>query len=276
MGQNALVCDELLGDRFSAKADCETSLQQRVADYDDLLALLSCAQGVGGFWGGEEHVNIWAQCIEDITNVYEDNKDRSGRNQLLELRMYASLFLLYSAGLGAFANNRFATLHVLLQGMERFRLERRQSLATEAFKWKTDARQLWNEGVLGGVDRFTPVSEHLENSTFRTLRGIVSLHQTRFVTTFDRFEYFVGLVQCFGTGSEESLQYPRCPMGSFLWRCRLSEDDPGAFFLTDAATKGEKWPPFQAGLFKGEYAVLAEVIRTYEHHANLRRGHLHM
>jgi len=74
------VCSELRGERFTIRGDCsEDIVRQRIADYEQLLDPIASALAVGCFWGGKQHCKLWSQCIEDITNVYEEghvNTDR--------------------------------------------------------------------------------------------------------------------------------------------------------------------------------------------------------
>jgi hypothetical protein len=278
MGQVQLMRDEFLSDRFPATAPgrLQDHMRERVKQYEECLEPLLSAVATGCYWGDETHWGLWKQCIETSANCYEDVgvAARSGKRGLLDLRMYPALLLLYSSSLGAFLNERFATLRFLRNNLEYVELGNRRDLVEELFYWNGEQISTWNEMIIGGDSRdVTPITDRISDVCFDAVRHLVPLRST-FDVQFDRLEYFIGLMHCaknLHQGPEETA----APTGTFLWR-RAQEPEFGAYFVKQAEERGGSWPPFQAGLFEKSGSILARVVEVLDSYVNMERSRRHV
>jgi hypothetical protein len=258
------VCEELASDKFSLQVSPnEETVKNRVRLYDETLEPLRAGLSAGCYWGGDSEVNLWTQCIESVANTHAD-KLLAGSTLFIGMLVYPALTLLYAAAIGAFLNERFNVLWPLLRKLEYMENRRHRSLATEAYHWKAEVRDNWNHVFFGKERRYTPVSDHLLEITKRAVGGLVPV-SSRFQEHFDRFEYFLGLVECYGTGavvSNPDLAW--APVGSFIWRSVHEESGQGQRYLNEISVAEETWPPLAAGFFGRTASGARAAVTAYE------------
>jgi tRNA A-37 threonylcarbamoyl transferase component Bud32 len=275
MGQVQLMRDEFLGDRFhvTAPGNVREQMCERVKQYEEFLAPLLSAVATGSYWGDESHWGLWKQCIETAANCYEDTQSHAGNKGLIDLRQYPPLLLLYAASLGAFLNDRFATLRFLRHNLEYFHMERQSDLVEELIYWNGEQISTWNDVILGDGRNYTPISDHLSEVCFDVTRHLVPLRAT-FDVQFDRLEYFVGLMVC-GKRPDVDAKHTFAPTGTFLWR-RAQEPEFGSYFVKQAEDRGRSWPPFQAGLFDKDPSILGRAVEVFDAYVDNERSRRHM
>ncbi|PHS05978.1 MAG: hypothetical protein COA78_14835 [Blastopirellula sp.] len=271
--QVKLVCDELISDRFWVQGKLgDDTIRQRVEDMEETIGPLLPALAAGAYWGNDSHTQLWRECIESVANVYEETKNWGGNVALLELRSYPPLIMLYSMGIGAYWNNQYNTLRVLLRECKLQRQDRVRPLSGELYHWKVNNKDLWNKRVLKDGRRFTPISDQLLDITQASMSDL-TFNQGNFERRFDQFEYLLGVIEAYGEGATkvESTWNTTSwgPIGSFIWRQGTrgeSVESLGENLINDVADypiSVVSRSILDSGLFQGSKDELKNAVTNY-------------
>jgi hypothetical protein len=183
------------------------------------------------------------------------------------LRFYPMIILLYAAGMGAVANDRYMTLRRLLENCRYYAHgTERMSLPTEIWHWKAESSDIWNKHILG-KNFITPLSDHLHEILREPLKPLCH-QQSRYNDVFDRFEYFSAL--------HEFQQTKWGPVGSFLWRGRRGGTSIIQVIVDEFSSGGVEWPPIATGLLKNGRAGVEKTMAGFAEHLERVRNQYHV
>ncbi len=233
----------------------------RVQRYEGLTEVLRALLTTGGYWGEPAHESHWVTCLDRVANIPETG----GYDPWLALRRYPALLALYAVGLGAVAQGRYRTLAALA---ERVQVRREGGRNFEPLVVAVSTARVFEPPVVERLypehRRIAPVSWHLffTEGLWQVLRNEVP-DDVRFIETFDRFEYLLGLIH---TDWMQRLgRNPWGPVGCFVWRNSSLNDLPRVAQQVEAEVAEAQfgWPPLTAGLFGGELARLQDAMGHY-------------
>jgi hypothetical protein len=243
-----------------------TEIQQRVTRYNALTETLRSILITGCYWGDMMQIPTWVACLERVANA---NDPMSGLTYLVDLRRYPALVLFYAAGLGAVAAGRYDTLAALLtKPRVRDAHYERQPICLEvcpARVMETDIGRL----LPRMKSRYTPVSDHLFALLYDSMREYKPAKDD-YERTFDRFEYFLGLVHADIARRVYDNNKLIGPVGCFAWRGRHLPAQTGIRkeVQEELDATGENWPPLKAGLFGGSFEKAKEVKTKFDAHVD--------
>lgn len=239
---------ELNENAFSAQTPLHPAeIKQRIDKYDALSETLLSVIVTGCYWGGQQHMKLWVDCLERIANP---TGSRSGVVYLLNLRRYPALLFLYGAGLAAVASGNYQTIaSILTQPKVKNDNGKEATICTEIFPHGVMEKSIAHQ--LPGLDRrHTPVSDYL----FDKLRVVLQEYIPRdddYQEKFDRFEYLLGLVHADLTHHETQNGWWG-PVGCFKWRHSYNPESGIIYKIgKELEAEGANWAPLKAGLFGG-------------------------
>ena len=245
--------------------DVSKELLRRVTLYEGLAEPLQTLLVTGCYWGTPTHNAAWVRCIEQVAVLPKHN----GSYGVLwrDLQRYPATLLLYTGGLATLAANHYDALAALLVQpsiLDNNSFEQRPAVLTLAAHTvlSQDHGQL-----LPNMERhYTPTSDRLFPIVRTLLHELVPDDQ-QFTILFDRFEYLFGLIHA--DVQQQITNHFWGPSGQFGWRYRHTTDKgPSAIIATEIEAAGQKWPPLQAGLFRGDLARLQEVKAAFDERFN--------
>jgi len=245
--------------------DVAKELFRRVTLYEGLAEPLQTLLVTGCYWGTVAHHAAWVRCIEQVALLPKHN----GSYGILwrNLQRYPAMLLLYTGGVAALAGNHYDILAALLVQpsiLDNDAFEQRPAVLTLAAH--TVLSQEHGQ-LLPGMERhYTPTSDRLFPIVRALLQELVPDDQ-QFMALFDRFEYLFGLIHA--DVQQQLTNYFWGPSGQFGWRYRHNRDKgPSVLIAAEIESSGQKWPPLQAGLFRGDLARLKEVKAAFDERDN--------
>lgn len=256
--------EKLIGELNEKAFPGNTSLQpaeeikQRTEKYNVISETLLSVIVTGCYWGEQQHMKLWINCLERIAN---STGNRNGSIYLLNLRRYPALIFLYGAGIAAVASGNYQTLgSILIQPRVKSDNGKEAAICTEIYPLEVMANDIAH--MLLGMDRrYTPVSDYLFDKLRAPLREYIPRDED-YQSIFDRFEYLLGLVHA------DQVRYDTGdggwwgPVGCFKWRNQYSNSENGISTKigNELEIEGANWAPLKAGLFGGsiEQAKIAK------------------
>lgn len=239
-------------------ADHLTQIHKATSDLRSAIALL-------GFWSPPSHQRLSALHARHFTQwIGSSEANRYRRN----LQWYPILLQHYSLGLAAVSSGSFDILRGFLDSPypdPRSRQLRTPSLLAVNSVF-SETRQLFRL-LPGRENNSTPLSEHLFGLLESDLDDVL-FFGTDYEYVFDRFEVLY------------SLQYSHlnerlyedgfwAPVGRFAWKFRRrGGPDPFSDVCWEASHAKDRWPPFNAGFFDGDYDRFEEVVSNFSDHLN--------
>lgn len=219
-------------------------LQERADKYRNLCDTLLHVLVTGCYWGSSEHTRYWISALQRIANI----DMMGGYVYLTKFRRYPALLLLYGAGIAAISSGNYHTLAaILLNAKVRDDHTKPVPLCSEVYAFAViEDKSCFLPGY---EQRRTPVSDHL----FKELQCLFSGYipeQGDYENTFDRFEYFLGLVHA-DLNRNEWQDGWWGPVGRFIWRGRHSGVSVAEQIGTELEAAGSSWPLLKAGFFSG-------------------------
>jgi hypothetical protein len=189
------------------------------AELNVLLPMLVC----GAYWALPEQQPL---LLRSFKRIADQHGPEAGLVIWLKLRRYPALVLMYGMGLGALANSNYRFLKALFD----------HKIRTDSYKpERYTAAALHPQGVLPRDDQqllperereYTPLSNHLFEVLREPLREYLP-DDTAYDSTFDWFEYLLGLTHCDQQVTRQGLEeekakepkfYIRGPVGRFCWK----------------------------------------------------------
>lgn len=217
-------------------------LKKRLDQYGVLCTILLHVFVTGCFWGSDAYVKLWVKSLQRIANL----DTMGGLVYLTQLRRYPALLLLYGAGIAAVASGNYQTLAaILMQAKAKSDRRKNDALCSAIYPFAVidDVGR-----VLPGFEkRRTPLSDYLCAKLREPLREYLPRDED-YENTFDRFEYFLGLVHA-DLNRVEWQNGWWGPTGCFIWRGRYFGASIPETIGAELEAAGANWPPLKAGLF---------------------------
>jgi SIR2-like domain len=224
-------------------------LVDQIKRYKALSDVLLSVIVTGSFWGGSEHRDRWTHIVQRTVGTKETH---GGMDYLIRLRRYPALLLMYGSGIAALASGNFETFAAVLTGVK-LRNDDNESkeLCSVVYPQSVISKDIGQ--MLPGLDRrHTPTNDHLHEVLRDYFREYLP-NDEDYDYTFDRFEYYLGLVHA-------DLNRKECEegklwglVGRFGWRNRDFNTEQRIYLKVDReiGAVGGDWPLVQAGLFGG-------------------------
>jgi hypothetical protein len=202
------------------------------------------ALGWLNYWGGAEPESLVVEAIDRVANAHEKSPLEGGRVPYLAMRRFPVAAAVYSAGIGAVANENYQGLFRVLRDTVFYEYgQNKKRLWTELSFTIGEQRDLWN--TLVGRDVYFPVSQLLQDDLREVLADMIP-SDMRYADFFDRFEFFGSLDFYLSTGIALG--------GNFIWRHKRRNQSGTDIFSeirTEAVNAGPSWKPWKAGLLNG-------------------------
>lgn len=252
------------------------NIADRIAKYDALCEPVVQMIATGVYWGDDEVFSLWLRVLQRLANTANQ---RSGLTNLIWLRRYPTLLLLYACGVAAVDARNYGALGYLFS---QFRLP---NIGNQLFDSPAiglmphivvnddDSRTLPNIG------RYTLASNHVFNVLRSSLRALIP-EDERFDHSFDYFEALMALIGV-------DMQLPSVTelfwlRGRFVWRghsdfaYNLSDEFNVVENLkSEWDDAGDMWDPLQAGMFGGSSERLNKSYAYLITQVNKERHRLH-
>lgn len=236
----------------------------RMAQYESHCENLAAMLAAGCYWGDNEQAKLWAQCLQRIASLQEDD---GGYPDLVKLRHYPALLLLYASGLGAIANGNYSTLRCFAN-MVRVAYRGEIKHLFVALNHTTVMSSEFGKNLPGYAKAPTPLSSRLCEKLRDPLREFLPA-TSEYENAFDRWEYFVGSVHADTVRNEFNDSWWG-PWGAFIWRSRFAARDQTAVVVKrELETEGDNWAPLKAGFFGGSKEQAATAFDKYNRHLAL-------
>lgn len=239
-------------------------LNRRLEKYEyimqDLQSIIICL----AYWGNEQHHSIMQKIMARIIDEL-DPKD--GLVIWSSLRWYPIILLLYSAGIAAIASQKYHNLASLF--MMKVSSPRESSNSNELILAMggaiSDIERTKPFKQLSGYENYyAPRSEYLFKLLQPKLDDLLFLGRD-YEIFFDRFEIFLAIVNAdLLIQNNKKIRDP--PIGRFGWKYSPTWRSSNCFttFINEAKSEHDRWAPFAAGLFGGNYERFNKVISEYE------------
>ncbi|MGA2480484.1 MAG: SIR2 family protein [Spirochaetia bacterium] len=225
----------------------DQELLRRVNNYEQQSEILRAILITGCYWGQKDDTSLWIKTIERIANVpgYQN-----GLTVWINLSRYPALILLYSAGLAMIAAQNLVALSALFS-FPRIILNINAIRVME---------QSVGQRLPGKERHYTPTSEHLFELLRDPLREYLP-DDIDYQSTFDRFEYLLGLA--FADLSGDSSWGP---IGCFAWREQHFRREAPVIVAVglEAEKEGDDWPFLSKTLFDTSISRFREVKIGYD------------
>jgi hypothetical protein len=228
-------------------------LNARVSAYFSATARLSRMFLDAGYWGAPLRDRVWIRALIAVANEVEGG---NGLVVWLRLRRLPALLLVYSATLGAVANDQYAGLAELLLQAKVIDPARETSallgLYPSAVMEPDVARRLPDS-----ARKLTPVNDWL-HERLAPLSHPVLLSDAEFDRVFDRAEFLLGAA--FRHWSDRDW----APLGRFYWKdSHRYENRVSNSIRSEFDAAGRLWPPFVGGLFGSDLEAAKNSLDLY-------------
>lgn len=219
------------------------SFRERLANYRSELRSYLPIFATLGYWGCQYVNKLTVEAIDRLANAHENVPLQSGVGGYIRLQKFPVIASVYSAGIGAIANENFTGLFRILRDTVAYDYSNtRRTLWRDLAFWPAENREVLNK--LSGLDLYFPVSQILEDDLRSLLVDLVP-SSARFISQFDRFEFFASFDHFLFSG--------RALGASFLWRRQKQSRDGGDLvseIRNEAKSMGAKWKPLVSGILE--------------------------
>ena len=226
-------------------------MEARVKAYEGQTELLEALFAAGCAWDADPLPFVEALKITaDISHMV------GGNTNLLKLRRYPALRCLYAGGVAAVYQKRWETLRALTLDAVATSLDTFDGLLlpmAAALRYWSIFQDPQTARLLPGQDRhYIPVSNYLLKTLSDTLRGTIPVDR-EYETTFDRFEYILGLIIEDTRNQQPEGTWSSGPVGNFNRNRYSTTTSPPLWeqIKAEAEQAGADWGPIRAGIFGG-------------------------
>jgi len=218
---------------------------------EDATAVLCAIIATGAYWSDYESTRIWVRSIERLANPTYPTAVNSG----YEPRLLPALFVMYAAGIGAVAGDRYEVLRAVLLDPQIRQYESESPVVRVLAPTMVLTKLVASK--LADMERHkTPLSAEVQAFLLPLVRPVVP-GEGDYVRTFDRFEYLLSLINVDVQLQSDKKTVAWVPIGCFGWRASNREA-----LDREIERLGQSWPPLKAGLFDGALDRVREA-RTY-------------
>jgi hypothetical protein len=228
----------------------------------DCLALSSESLNLFAFGCSEGETNyskVWAEALTLLADLIAPSRT------IDEIRLFPALLHFYAGGIATVAGEKYDSLSSLIN-QTKIRTNRGKtknsaySLVPYRIINRDDAKRLPNFG-----NYHTPLNQYLFAKLRESLQTVI-VNDYSYKEAFYLFEYLFALASASELG-KIGLGY-NVPVGSYVWETYLMDiDSIGEKFVTkqtdiEIAQLGEKWKPFQAGIFGDSWKDFLELKKN--------------
>jgi len=228
--------------------------QQRLQEVEGLSKKLVRMSANLAYFDSEGNSKLLARCIERLLQLPIEG----GNGDLLRLKEYPALLVMYSAGVSAIVAERYNSLAMLLLQPEFYHRQVQETV--RVFQWITSAEIL--ESRLLGDDTFarrhTQYSDYLLSVLDPELGDLIPEESDR-VAYFDILEYLLALCSWDLTHSTRDVSW-----GAFIWRYNRKRENAVDRFMAAGIAQGTHWCLLEAGFFGGDPKRLALAIENLQ------------
>ena len=190
---------------------------------------------------------VWSEALTHLTDCIAPSR------RIDNIKLFPALLHFYVGGIATVAGEKYETLSSLIN---------QTKIRTDRGKTQSPAYSLVPYRVIKEEDSkrlpnfrhyHTPLNQYLFTMLRESLRTVIANDQA-YNEAFYRFEYLFALTAA-AADSKKLWGGYYVPVGSYVWESYLMEiHSSGTQFVTKQTDKeieelGEKWQPFQAGLF---------------------------
>ena len=232
----------------------------RVKRYDQVMADLEIVAALLAHYGEPQHSQLLTKLM---TRLAEAARPMGGLVALLHLTAYPVLAVMYAAGIGALAANRYDMLHAALLTPVRWsRLQRSEPfpivvpIAMEVTDIFNNFKQL-----PGLENKYLPRSEHMLTALQPIIEDELFLGRS-YEDLFDQFEIMLALVYA-DVGKSFSAFWGPPGRFSYLERSVMASSKPLTAFVENVRQQGQAWPGFAAGFFNGSLDRFNEIANGF-------------
>jgi SIR2-like domain len=222
VGEEVRRIERMLGGPdFPAQGDFSREIVvQRIARYESLTEVLARVVSIMGRWGDGSEFRL----VEDVLTQLGNRDPAAGFTQLLNLRNYPAVLVLYGYGLGLLCARRLEDLFKLfslgLINQNNQKVPMADHLLLQSWRGNDDN----TFKLLPGRDQSrAALSDHLHN-IFKTWSSDMSFLQAEYTRLFEEFEMLGALANITLRASKPDLTAKRakqdflwCPMGRACW-----------------------------------------------------------
>jgi hypothetical protein len=246
--------------KFETQEEYIAEITTRLRRYESAIFDLQQIVLLLGHWGNSLHIPTLTKIMARMT---EWPKDQDGTQNLLHLRWYPTVLLMYSGGIGAMMSENYQNLSAILNTNSGSfsRYYENNPVIIEANIAMTNLNDLFKK--LPGHERnLVPQSEYLFKVLQPVLDDLLYLG-TSYEEKFDRFEIFQALSFTFWRKHVQKRSIWG-PLGRFAWK-HNREPDTSSYtkLLSEAKALQQAWLPLKAGFFNGSYSLFEEIAEEY-------------
>lgn len=265
MEETDKVCNENIKFIMSDTTN-EKLMLDRIKRYEANIEILLNLFINGCYFGGKEFSYIWIKSIEEIANT--DNR-RSGNIDLLNLKNYPALLLLYAGGIASIASKNYYNLYAIAIEAKcgnRAEYGRQTSIGKNIYNYSVFDTKSIAERVLNMNNKYTPISDYIHYYLRGFMKEIIPL-DLNYDRAFDYFEYMLGLINIDRNYStfKEGKKSIWGPIGRFCWGYVYNQtESPVNLVSLELDKLGDEWLPLKYGLFDGKKERVIEIKQRYD------------
>ena len=237
--------------------------QKRMHDYEELMRLPSSVLSTIAYFDKGDHIQ---QLVRAMNRLLQQPRT-DGKPALINLQLYPSYLLMYSAGISALESGNHSHLNAILTKPV-YTNHRGGRPAISALNW----RKIFESGKDKWIDLpdartlIIPVSDYMFIQVKEQLRPLI-LDSGRLENLFDIFEYLCGLTYIDLTVEKDN-RHIWAPYGRFLFKYYEYDNgkitNPIKSFFDNGQEQGDNWPLIKAGFFNGSAEQFRECRGRYE------------
>lgn len=227
----------------------------------DSLSLFSfgCSEG------DKTYSKVWAESLTHLTDCIAPERT------LDSIKLYPALLHFYASGIASVASEKYENLTSLIHQTKirdyRGKAESpAKSLVPYSVIKEDEAKRLPNIGRY-----HTPLNQHIFIVLREPLRTVI-VNDQAYKEAFYRFEYLFALASAIEAQKFWGDDNYYVPVGSYVWESYLQNmHSTGAKFVTtqtdfEIEQLGEKWQPFQSGMFGSSLKTFIEIKKKADEH----------
>jgi len=245
-------------------------IKWRVEKYNALCETLLSILAVGCYWGDKEASKLWVASLQRIANPLENV---GGLVNLLQLRHYPSLLLLYGAGVASIASGNYETLSAILTKPNARDFHHKPRPICSVIH----AGVMDSDDLMKAIPDFARFYRPTSGYLFKILRDKLREFLPRdedYQDAFDRFEYLLGLIHADLNHRDwpPTIYQPNKnlkmgwwgPNGLFVFRNSCQGENIKKLIEAEIEADGNNWPLLKTGLFGGSLAQLKTAKEKYD------------
>lgn len=252
MGETQRVVEAISDPAFMRDPFSPEEFNRRVRHLEQASGLLMDLFAAGCYHGREEHEALWTESLNRLGQASAG--PRSGLKAYGNLLSYPALLAIYAGGIAAVTAGQYGTLRALLVDARRPDYGGKERPLLLSLRTRDIMENGVDEYLPGCKDKLLPIHGHLQELLAPHLVPYTG-DERGYAAAFYRYEYLAALIFRDVAEREEEerhFTYSHHPVGLFALSAEYRGTRLGVDLEEEVAEQGAQWPPFQAGLFKGD------------------------